>query len=150
MSDSTESADLRECKRCKTVCELTVRSSGRSRANDCKVCHSMNMKHMRILHKMVGPPVPSCEICQRLGRTQLDHVHATAEFRGWLCRECNVGLGKLGDDIAGIRRALAYMERSLARSLASSSGLDAEERARSRSPRRDGDSRGAAAAPESL
>jgi hypothetical protein len=77
---------------------------------------------------------------------QLDHDHLTREFRGWLCGACNRGIGLLGDDVNGLRRALAYLERSTA----ASSGLDDEERARSRSPRRHGDSRGAATAPESL
>lgn len=27
----------------------------------------------------------------------LDHNHNTNEFRGWICRECNIGLGLLGD-----------------------------------------------------
>jgi hypothetical protein len=39
----------------------------------------------------------------------LDHDRVTGKFRGWLCQECNSGLGKLGDDIAGLRRAIAYL-----------------------------------------
>jgi hypothetical protein len=106
------------------------------------------LRQLRRLHKTVGQPSPSCEICHRIGRVVLDHDHATNEFRGWLCRECNTSLGNLGDDVAGLRRALAYLERT--RSSASSSGLDDEERARARSPRHHGDSRGASASPESL
>ena len=56
------------------------------------------------------------------------------------------GVGKMGDNIEGVRSILAYLTRSSA----SSSGLNDGERARSRSPRRDGDSRGASASPESL
>jgi hypothetical protein len=43
----------------------------------------------------------------------LDHCHVTGRFRGWLCHACNTGLGELGDDVASVRRALAYLERWL-------------------------------------
>ena len=54
-----------------------------------------------------------CECCGRKVRTpHLDHDHATHKFRGWLCSQCNVGIGMLGDDAAGLRRALRYLERA--------------------------------------
>jgi hypothetical protein len=74
--------------------------------------------------------------CKRAAPLACDHDHQTGEVRGWLCKKCNVGLGLLGDNIAGIRSMLAYLERSSA----VHSGLSDEERARSRSPRRHGDS----------
>ena len=155
MSDSSGSGETRECKRCKAEYELSVfrvmgarvRDGGRYRAHDCRACHSETMKLMRRLHKTVGRPSPSCEICHRVGQVVLDHDHATGEFRGWLCKECNTGLGNLGDDVASLRRALAYLER--ARSPAASSGPIGEERVRSRSPRHHGDLGGAPASPES-
>ncbi len=54
-----------------------------------------------------------CECCGRLpGATMhLDHDHRTGEFRGWLCGQCNLGLGALGDDAAGLEKALAYLRR---------------------------------------
>ena len=156
MSDS-DSSEKRECRKCGDERELTdfavtstqARSGERYRANICKVCMVKYARELRLLHKLAGPPSPSCGICQRLGQMVLDHDHATGEFRGWLCRECNLGLGKLGDDIAGLRRALAYLERAQSRSTAASSGLDGEERARSRSPRNHDDSGGVPASPES-
>ena len=83
--------------------------------------------------------------CERAVPLACDHDHQTGEYRGWLCKNCNTGLGLLGDDAEGLRRMLAYLERSSA----DHSGLDGEERARSRSPRNHGDSGGAAASPES-
>jgi hypothetical protein len=84
--------------------------------------------------------------CKSEAPLACDHDHQTGEFRGWLCKNCNTGLGLLGDSIAGVRSMLAYLTRSTA----ASSGLNDEERARSRSPRHHGDSRGASASPESL
>ena len=40
-----------------------------------------------------------------------DHDHDTLKYRGWLCINCNQGIGKLGDDIEGVKKALAYLER---------------------------------------
>lgn len=58
-------------------------------------------------------PCPAhCELCDRKPRGRglsLDHDHKTGEFRGWLCHVCNTGLGKLGDDIAGLERAIVYL-----------------------------------------
>lgn len=60
-------------------------------------------------------PEPSnCECCGGLpGKKSmsLDHNHLTGAFRGWLCSNCNTAIGKLGDSIAGVKRALEYLER---------------------------------------
>lgn len=63
------------------------------------------------------PTRPSPEFCELCGRLQmallaLDHDHATGKFRGWLCHQCNTGIGKLGDSIAGLKRALRYLGRN--------------------------------------
>ena len=36
----------------------------------------------------------------------IDHDHDTGEFRGWLCNNCNTGLGAMGDTIEGLERAI--------------------------------------------
>jgi hypothetical protein len=60
------------------------------------------------------PPRPAdgrCAICTRVRKLVLDHDHTTGAFRGYICRDCNMAMGKLGDSIDGLRRALAYLER---------------------------------------
>lgn len=42
----------------------------------------------------------------------IDHDHETGEVRGLLCSGCNTGLGQLGDNIEGIKKALYYLENS--------------------------------------
>jgi hypothetical protein len=55
-------------------------------------------------------PAPAgCELCGRSAALHRDHCHETGVFRGWLCCTCNTAIGKLGDNIAGIERALAYL-----------------------------------------
>jgi Recombination endonuclease VII len=49
---------------------------------------------------------------QEKGRLHLDHDHATGAFRGWLCMCCNTAIGKLGDTVEGLNRAVAYIERN--------------------------------------
>lgn len=57
-----------------------------------------------------------CELCGRHPKGQvldLDHCHVSGEFRGWLCRQCNHGLGLLGDHIPTIiERLTRYARRS--------------------------------------
>jgi Recombination endonuclease VII len=60
------------------------------------------------------PPRP--HLCERPSCTRtatcLDHDHATGRTRGWVCKSCNLALGLLGDDIAGARSLVSYLERS--------------------------------------
>jgi hypothetical protein len=58
-----------------------------------------------------------CAICgkrpedDRLGHgLAVDHDHVTGVNRGLLCRDCNIGIGKLGDSISGLMRAVRYLE----------------------------------------
>jgi len=55
-----------------------------------------------------------CALCSKKRRLFVDHDHdfpcrSSAAVRGLLCGGCNVALGNLGDNIAGLRRALAYL-----------------------------------------
>lgn len=59
-----------------------------------------------------------CAICtDSIGRNenqylgaQWDHSHTTGEFRGWLCRGCNLGLGHMKDDIDRLLKAVEYLK----------------------------------------
>lgn len=78
--------------------------------------------------KCDGLPLPTrpmpqvCEICGNpetdkdkstgiVRSLALDHCHDSNEFRGWLCRKCNTGLGLLGDSEDAILRALEYLRK---------------------------------------
>ena len=60
------------------------------------------------------PEPPACECCGKTDRKalSLDHCHETGTFRGWLCSACNLGLGKLGDSLEALERAIAYLRRA--------------------------------------
>jgi hypothetical protein len=70
--------------------------------------------------KKAGMPSPTrpaptlCECCGEAPNTRtlhLDHCHITGAFRGWLCMRCNTAIGKLGDQLDGVLRAVRYLER---------------------------------------
>lgn len=42
----------------------------------------------------------------------VDHCHDTGHVRGLLCPGCNTGIGKLGDNLAGLQRSVEYLERA--------------------------------------
>ena len=63
------------------------------------------------------PQPPVCECCARdttgdVKSLSLDHDHATGKFRGWLCHNCNLGIGRLGDTIEALERALQYLKKN--------------------------------------
>lgn len=51
-----------------------------------------------------------CEICGKPSK-HFDHDHETGRYRGRLCQSCNTGLGKLGDSVEGLQRAIQYLCR---------------------------------------
>ena len=58
------------------------------------------------------PKDSKCQSCGKVAVLQTDHDHKRKRLRGWLCWGCNSAIGKLGDDVAGIERALAYLKRT--------------------------------------
>ena len=64
-----------------------------------------------ILEKQSGV----CALCSsppKKRKLAVDHCHETGRIRGLLCSNCNTGLGKMGDNIAGLERAILYLSES--------------------------------------
>jgi hypothetical protein len=78
--------------------------------------------HSRNLPAPTRPEPSVCEICgspEKNGTSRslaLDHDHETGAFRGWLCNDCNLILGRIGDNLPGVEswasNAVAYLRRS--------------------------------------
>lgn len=54
-----------------------------------------------------------CPICGRSDEEVtmcLDHDHEAGEVRGWICKNCNLGLGRFRDDPEALERAIQYVE----------------------------------------
>jgi hypothetical protein len=88
----------------------------------CRLCIKDRHRDVSILKKKARPMPQFCECCgkkpgetsrSRLTKLVLDHDPSTKQFRGWLCEDCNLAIGCLGDNIEGLNRALEYLKRSL-------------------------------------
>lgn len=58
-----------------------------------------------------------CDACDKpvYRNWQLDHCHETGEFRGWTCKECNTGMGLLGDTVESLEKRVLYLKNANAR-----------------------------------
>lgn len=82
----------------------------------CKECISKQAKIRNQIRKTAPPKTEICDLCGKIPKHNkkivLDHCHETQQFRGWLCDACNVGLGNLGDNLAGLESAVLYLKKS--------------------------------------
>jgi 5-methylcytosine-specific restriction endonuclease McrA len=117
--------ESKECSKCKKVKPLTdftwnKENNGqyRRRRPECKKCEYSRRKEERNAYKKAGSPKrpelgTPCDICGRTDRPlRFDHCHETGKHRGWLCNNCNVGMGHLGDNLESLLEAVKYLERN--------------------------------------
>ena len=82
--------------------------------NRCRPCLTEAgalLRQLKREHAMPPAGTP-CACCNRIDKLFCDHEHVTKGFRGWVCRNCNSGLGQLGDSVQGLERALTYLRSS--------------------------------------
>ena len=105
--------------------------------NVCKnKCETLTTKHYNIINKfLIGyKKCRTCCICIKTEeykcpcclRTEkeirknggwpdrtiwvLDHNHTTKEFRGWICDNCNVAIGRFADSVSSLKKAINYLK----------------------------------------
>ena len=85
--------------------------------SSCKSCHRAALKLIIKLKKTAPPKPDVCDCCGRdplkltyKAHWVLDHDHITKLFRGWLCDDCNLAIGKLGDTLEGVMNAVRYFK----------------------------------------
>jgi hypothetical protein len=62
--------------------------------------------------RLIDEAESKCAICGVFTETpHLDHCHETGKIRGILCPSHNTALGKFGDDISLLHRAIAYLQQ---------------------------------------
>ena len=91
---------------------------------NCKLCFAKRKKEAKKIQNQYNQLKPSdnpkdkilCPCCHRLPipgsngkiRWNFDHDRRTGTARGWICRQCNIGLGSLGDNWQGMFAALIW------------------------------------------
>lgn len=120
---------IKTCNGCKKSLPLSCYSKSNGAKyprSKCRECEAALSKIRTQLRKEVGSPPAGyeCPVCQRNeeelkgrgGKNRsawcCDHSHVTNKFRGWLCHDCNKGLGFLGDSSEKCDRASKYLKES--------------------------------------
>lgn len=89
----------------------------------CPQCRTESLRQYRVkkygitseqYEMMLEEQNYQCPICERaFGETgeqaAIDHDHETGAVRGLLCKQCNLGIGNLQDDVTRVRNALQYL-----------------------------------------
>jgi hypothetical protein len=109
------------CVKCKTIKHITdfrlhaKAENIKYRRPECKDCEkeyakTRDKKTRSKLRPKIGTP---CECCGKSDKSLVyDHRHSDNKFRGWICQSCNIGIGRLGDCIEGVEKAVAYLLKS--------------------------------------
>lgn len=81
-------------------------------ANRSKVNQQNWLTKWKNLGVIITRPKPdTCECCGRSHKKiVVDHCHLTMRFRGWICDDCNVALGRVQDTLTGAKKLVSYLE----------------------------------------
>jgi len=109
---------VQKCKECHRILPLTAFTTHSLRSdgayylhNACRECKSMVYSEQEKARKNAPPKSNHCDNCHKNKKLQIDHIHGTIKVRGWLCRNCNTGIGALGDTLEGVLQAAIYLEK---------------------------------------
>ena len=113
-----KASDVRECKECRRTLPVAAFTTHTLRADGawylektCRECKTIIRLEQRTVRKN-APPIPDrCDCCHTNKKLQVDHIHGTIIFRGWVCSKCNTGIGSLGDTLEGVLRSAIYLEK---------------------------------------
>lgn len=116
------------CSKCNSLLpkeSFSPSSGGKYLRPECKECSRKLSKERLELKKIHGSPSKehTCPICLKdesqlsgiggnAGVWTIDHNHDKNEFRGFLCHNCNRGIGIFKDDTSRLQRAIEYLEKT--------------------------------------
>lgn len=110
--------NLKKCVKCKKRKRkdqfpfFSTKDCGRK--NSCKKCNNKHAKIRNLLKKTNPKPKSNiCALCESSDKKLvIDHCHHTGSFRGWICNDCNTGLGRFKDDVEELRKAIGYLKKT--------------------------------------
>jgi len=126
----TDSCDheMKDCYVCKTSLPFTKQYfniTNSTKAGSvhlkrlCKKCDGHAVKVRKQLHKEnLHKKTDYCDCCgKHVSETKngfhLDHCYLTDTFRGYLCLQCNRGIGNMGESIEGLQKGIDYLKRAM-------------------------------------
>ena len=118
--------ECRECLEVKSIHEFEKNqrtpSGRRNRRSTCNACRAKKAKPVgKATYQKAYPPPGEgdtfeCPICRRMftvrkghGKVHLDHDHITGRIRGYVCAECNTGIGNMKGDISTLSNAIKWI-----------------------------------------
>jgi Zn finger protein HypA/HybF involved in hydrogenase expression len=124
----------KQCIKCRQVKSLSdfmtrenLKSGKSSYRTECKSCAKEKSNTRKLLEKTYPRPTNSDYKCPICDKTEvelkendrwndrsvwcLDHNHDTLEFRGWICNNCNIAIGRLNDSPEIALSAYRYLNR---------------------------------------
>ena len=119
--------EIKTCSQCnitKSILEFSPNSGAKHRRSKCRACDRILLNQRKKFKHLTPPKNHVCPICkrdettckgkggQKSGTWCLDHNHNTGEFRGWLCHDCNRGLGNFKDNTTMLESALEYLKNA--------------------------------------
>lgn len=94
-----------------------VRAQARARTQKFRNNNRAHVNEQARMYARAKLPTPTrpcpdlCEACHKPHHHALclDHNHVTGEFRGWLCKPCNLALGYAKDNIDVLQGLTHYL-----------------------------------------
>jgi len=95
----------RRCKTCLTAYNRTYQQSSGAKLSKKK-------SHLKLVFGVSLESLPElCELCPSAKKICVDHDHTTGKIRGFLCANCNAGIGYAKDNPELLRRWADYLEK---------------------------------------
>ena len=127
--------DVQECKECHRILLLGAFTTHGLRADGayrnrkiCRECQTEVEAEKREARKNAPPKPDNCVCCHKNKKLEIDHLHGTTTFRGWVCGQCNKGIGSLGDTLEGVLQAAIYLEKDKGKIIEKLNGIKNEKK----------------------
>ena len=77
----------------------------------CMSCHNkLKSESSKLRSDYIDIKTDHCMLCEiENDKLELDHCHGTEIVRGFICKNCNTGLGKFNDDPQLLVKAIEYL-----------------------------------------